>query len=379
MKKILVMIICMTLGMNLFGQALAYNSNFLEETDLDTDRLYKLLKDKKINYSNYISEVWNNSDTKLLREHNIELDDLTLYHDFILEEMAIINEYGYDPMMLKEVKLSFITLLPTGLTELLMEFGSPDQVLIDLHDLLISHVFLHCSNDDQDTYYLGVTDEFIEDVKIHLLSLNDDRMLVEELTNIYITIVSIQTSVYNEIIDGQMFHKYYQRLDALNLIHETSNPKPNGKIAIVSDHIPSTTETIDDVKTNDWRHASFGKHYSSDLVSYSSFAKTDLLKSKLADLFKSDVVVESDLITRGEFVQLIYDLSPNRFSDFGQLFSDHAELSENKIAIYSLRGAGIIAGYEDNTFRTENILTCAEAAVILDHLEVYLNNTKDAD
>lgn len=95
---------------------------------------------------------------------------------------------------------------------------------------------------------------------------------------------------------------------------------------------------------------------------------TEMYKNTVATGYNDNTFRPDSTITRAEFVALI-----NRFFGYTETvpitFSDIADNSWYKADVARAIAAGYITGYEDNTFRPDNLLTRQEAAKILATLQ----------
>ena len=79
-------------------------------------------------------------------------------------------------------------------------------------------------------------------------------------------------------------------------------------------------------------------------------------------------------ITRQEMVALLY--RAHWLADGNIVFADEQSIAEYaKTAVGAYAGAGIVSGYEDNTFRPESFASRAEAAVIIGRLTDYIKES----
>jgi len=75
-------------------------------------------------------------------------------------------------------------------------------------------------------------------------------------------------------------------------------------------------------------------------------------------------------LTRGDMAVMICDAYESKYgyelSGNGQIFSDHKTIPRDiRKSVYKLRAAGIISGYQDNSYRVDQEVTRAELAVVL--------------
>ena len=86
---------------------------------------------------------------------------------------------------------------------------------------------------------------------------------------------------------------------------------------------------------------------------------------------------KDDEITRQELAKMIYDLELVENSDFEEVYSDSSYISDiAKRAVYSLKKAGIMDGYTDNTFKPNNPVIKDEFMEIVTLLMNKLSNGK---
>jgi hypothetical protein len=118
-----------------------------------------------------------------------------------------------------------------------------------------------------------------------------------------------------------------------------------------------------------WASDALSKVVSMQWMSYSDAPLTEPEFAEIIfNVFGHSLVVEDQLLTRERMALLL-----NNYLEYKSItlpFSDHNDIDSScKDAVYALKGADILSGYPDNTYKPKANISRAELAAVLIKLE----------
>ncbi len=353
MKKIIsIVVLCSLLLGSVFGLEESLIMKMIQVDDCSTIKTQMM--NSRASYQVAVEALLESSYLPSFKKYNVTIEDFVMDYDHMIKTFDIIendqldnSKYDTIQMLLHNSKTSSIVLDYLDKSE-----------MNELQNMVVMNIGSVYEDTSSNVYYeLRFHEDLSEFFKAH-------GLVDPEITTLYSSYISIKIEALNRMWNQEERQVFIAFLDQLEGVrYQTVESFNKSDVVIIEDNIYKQENKVEEPLST-WDKQGLAYIKDTQLLTLE-----DLDKGLKTGEFLNALGIESTdqtILSRYKMSSLVYDYYQSELQTIGKPFSDHQLIdSDYKMAIYYLRGANIIAGYEDNTFRGEQPLSKREAIMVL--------------
>ena len=353
MKKIIsIVVLCSLLLGGVFGLEESFIIKMIHVEDCSAIKTQMM--NSRASYQVAVEALLDSSYLPSFNKYNVTIEDFVLDYEHMIKTFDIIENVGVDQEKFDALQLLFHNSKTSNIVLDYLDKSEMDE----LQNRVVMNIGSVYEDTSSNIYYELRLHEDLSDF------FNAHGLVDPEITTLYTSYISIKIEALNRMWnqeERQVFIAFLDQLEGVS--YQTVESFIKTDVVVIEDTIFKPAIELE-VPSSSWDK--LGLEYIKDTQ---ILTLEDLDKDLKTDEFLGALGIESTdqtILSRYKMTSLVYDYYQSELQTIGKPFSDHQLIdSDYKMAIYYLRGANIIAGYEDNTFRGEQSLSRREAVMVL--------------